>query len=425
MDTEIFDLIKKEEQRQTDVLELIPAENYVSADVLRAMGTVLTNKYAEGTPFHRYYGGCQFVDEIEDLARERVKKLFDAEYANVQPHSGAQANMAVYLAILEPGDTVLGLALPHGGHLTHGSPVNSSGKIYNFIQYEVSPKDEQIDYNEIEKIAKKEKPKMITIGASAYSRTIDFKKMAEIAEMVDAYSMADIAHIAGLIAVDLHPSPVPYFDFVTATTHKTLRGPRGGIILCKEKHAKIIDKAVFPGIQGGPLEHVIAAKAVAFGEALKPEFKEYQKQILANVKAFEKAFNKEGLRMVSGGSDNHLLLIDLRPLKLTGKVVQEELDKVNICLNKNTIPFDPESPFVTSGIRLGSPAITSRGMKEDEVEKIGLLISKIIKNIGDEKVYAEVKKAVKEICEKYSVPGIEKHISEIDFLARQTTDYKL
>lgn len=408
MDKVVFDLIKKEEQRQTDVLELIPAENYVSADVLAAMGTMLTNKYAEGTPFHRYYGGCQFVDEIEDLARERLKKLFNAEHANVQPHSGAQANMAVYLAVLEPGDKVLGLALPHGGHLTHGSPVNSSGKIYNFIQYEVSPKDEQIDYNEIEKIVEKEKPKMITIGASAYPREINFKRMAEIAESIDAYSMADIAHIAGLVAVGLHPTPVPFFDFVTATTHKTLRGPRGGVIICKEKHAKIIDKAVFPGVQGGPLEHVIAAKAIAFGEALKPSFREYQKQVIKNVKVFEKVFNEEGLRMVSDGSDNHLLLIDLKPLKLTGKVAQEELDKVNICVNKNTIPFDPESPFVTSGIRLGPPAITSRGMKEDEVEKIGHLIVKILKNVGDNKIYDEVRKTVAEITSKYPVPGIDK-----------------
>lgn len=406
MDKEVFDLIRKEEKRQVEVLELIPAENYASADVIKAMGTVLTNKYAEGTPFHRYYGGCQCIDKVEDLARRRVMKLFGAQYANVQPHSGAQANMAVYFAVLKPGDTVLGLALPHGGHLTHGSSVNFSGKIYNFIQYEVDPTTERIDYEKIRKMAKKHKPKMITIGASAYPRKINFAKMAKIAKEVNAYCMADIAHIAGLVAVGLHPSPVPYFDFVTSTTHKTLRGPRAGFILCKKKYAKVIDKAVFPGIQGGPLEHVIAAKAVAFGEALKPGFKKYQMQILKNIKAMERIFKNEGIRMVSDGSDNHLLLLDLRPIGITGKLAQEELDKVNICVNKNTIPFDPEPAYVTSGIRLGPPAITTRGFKEKDCEKVAELIVKILKNMGKKKVYQGVRKDVANLIKNHPVPGI-------------------
>jgi glycine hydroxymethyltransferase len=405
MDKEIFDLIEKEKKRQKNGIELIASENYVSEDVLKAAGSILTNKYAEGTPNHRYYGGCVNIDAIETIAIERAKKLFRAEHANVQPHSGAQANMAVYFAFLQPGDTVMGQSLDQGGHLTHGSSVNFSGKLYNFISYGLNP-DGRIDYENLEKLAIENKPKLIVAGASAYPRTIDFKKFKEIADKVGAKLMVDMAHIAGLVAADLHVSPVPYADIVTTTTHKTLRGPRGGIILCKQEYSKQIDKAVFPGIQGGPLEHIIAAKAVALGEALKPEFKEYAKQIVSNIKAMETGFNKENINMVSGGSDNHLLLLDLRSLSVTGKVAEEELDKVGITVNKNAIPNDPESPFVTSGIRIGTAAITSRGFKEEDSGIIAELIAKTLKNIGNEDIYKEIKASVQNICSKYSVPGI-------------------
>ncbi len=405
MDKEVFNLIEKEKQRQKNGIELIASENYVSEEVLLATGSILTNKYAEGTPYHRYYGGCTNVDAIETIAIERAKKLFGADHVNVQPHSGAQANMAVYFALLEPGDTVLGQSLDQGGHLTHGSAVNFSGKLYNFVSYGLG-NDGRIDYTNLEKLAKEHRPKLIVAGASAYPRVIDFKRFKQIADLVGAKLMVDMAHIAGLVATGLHESPIPYADIVTTTTHKTLRGPRGGVIFCKDEYAKQIDKAVFPGIQGGPLEHVIAAKAVAFGEALRPEFKTYAKNILINIKAMEKVFNDENIDMVSGGSDNHLILLDLRKLKTTGKVAEEELDKVGITVNKNAIPNDPESPFVTSGIRIGTAAITSRGFKEEDVTKIAKLIVKTLKNIGSEEVYSEIREDVFKICEKYPVPGI-------------------
>jgi len=405
MDKEVFDAIEAEKKRQKNGIELIASENYVSEDVLKAAGSVLTNKYAEGTPHHRYYGGCVNIDKVEDIAIERAKKLFKAEHANVQPHSGAQANMAVYFALLSPGDKVMGQSLDQGGHLTHGSPVNFSGKLYHFISYGLG-KDEKIDYENLEKLAKKSKPKLIVAGASAYPRTIDFKRFKKIADSVGAKLMVDMAHIAGLIAAGLHPTPVPYADFVTTTTHKTLRGPRAGMILCKKKYAKLIDKAVFPGIQGGPLEHIIAAKAVCFGEALKPDFKKYQAQVLKNIKAMEKVFKKEDVRMVSGGSDNHVLLLDLRSLGVTGKIAEEELDKVGITVNKNAIPNDPESPFVTSGIRVGTAAITTRGFKEKDCAKVAELLTKTLKNIRNKKVYQEIKKEVAKLVKNHPVPGI-------------------
>lgn len=368
-DPELLDMIKKEEERQEYNIELIASENFTSLSVMEAMGSLLTNKYAEGYPHKRYYGGCEFVDEVEDLARERLKKLFAAEHANVQPHSGSQANMAVYMSVLQTGDTILGMDLSHGGHLTHGSPVNFSGKLYNFISYGVDKETETIDYDQLKKIALENRPKMIVSGASAYPRIIDFEKIREICDEIDAYMMVDMAHIAGLVATGLHPSPVPYADFVTTTTHKTLRGPRGGAILCKEKYAKAVDKAIFPGIQGGPLMHTIAAKAVCFGEALREDYKEYMQQVVKNTKVLGEELKNYGFRLISGGTDNHLLLIDLTNKNITGKDAEKLLDSVGITVNKNTIPFETLSPFITSGIRIGTPAVTTRGFKEEEMKK--------------------------------------------------------
>ncbi len=384
-DPEVGAAVRAEYQRQQEGIELIASENFASPAVMAAMGTVLTNKYAEGYPTKRYYGGCQCVDVVEELARKRACELFGAEHANVQPHSGAQANTAVYFAFLKPGDTVLGMSLAHGGHLTHGSPVNLSGAYYNFVPYGVSAETGKIDYDEFEKLAKEHQPKLIVAGASAYPRVIDFERISKIAKEVGALFMVDMAHIAGLVAAGLHPSPVPYADIVTTTTHKTLRGPRGGLILCKEEYAKAIDKAIFPGTQGGPLEHIIAAKAICFGEALKPEFKEYQKQVVANAKALEKKLAAEGVNMVSGGTDNHLLLLDLRGTGITGKELERRLDEVHITVNKNAIPDDPEKPFVTSGIRVGTPAATTRGFKEAEMERIGGWIKDCITDFEGQK----------------------------------------
>ena len=378
-DPAVAEAIELELNRQRTHIELIASENFVSPAVMAAMGTCLTNKYAEGYPGKRYYGGCEYVDIVEDLARQRACELFGAEHANVQPHSGAQANMAVYFAMLKPGDTVMGMSLSHGGHLTHGSPVNMSGSYFNFVPYGVDSKTEMIDYDDVMAKAKECKPKMIVAGASAYPRVIDFKALREIANAVGALLMVDMAHIAGLVAAGEHPSPVPYADFVTTTTHKTLRGPRGGMILCREEYAKAVDKAIFPGTQGGPLEHVIAAKAVCFGEALKPEFREYQHQIILNAKAMEKAFRAEGVRMVSGGTDNHLLLLDFTGTEMTGKQMEALLESANITVNKNTVPNETRSPFVTSGIRVGTPAATSRGLKEPEMEKVAGWIARVLR----------------------------------------------
>lgn len=369
-DSEVYAACNDELKRQQHNIELIASENIVSKAVLLAAGTVLTNKYAEGYPSKRYYGGCQHVDVVENIARERAKKLFGAEHANVQPHSGANANLATFFALVNPGDTVMGLSLAHGGHLSHGSPVNISGKYFNIVPYGVSDETETIDYDEMLKVAKECKPKMIVSGASAYSRTIDFKRIREICDEVGAYMMVDIAHIAGLVAAGLHPSPVPYADVVTTTTHKTLRGPRGGLILCKEELAAKIDKAVFPGTQGGPLMHIIAAKAVAFGEAMTDEFKEYQKQIIKNAKVLSEELLNKGFKIVSNGTDNHLMLLNLTPFNMTGKELEKRLDEVHITVNKNAIPNDPQSPFITSGIRIGTPAVTTRGFKEDDMKKI-------------------------------------------------------
>ena len=368
---------------------------------MEAMGSVLTNKYAEGYPGHRYYGGCEYVDKVETLAIERAKKLFGAEHANVQAHSGANANTAVYFAFLQPGDTIMGMNLSQGGHLSHGSPVNISGKYYNVVPYGVTHETERIDYDEFARIAKEAQPKLIVAGASAYPRVIDFERMAEIAHSVGAIFMVDMAHIAGLVAAGLHPSPVPYADIVTTTTHKTLRGPRGGLILCKEKYAKQIDKAIFPGVQGGPLMHVIAAKAVALGEALKPEFKEYAKQIIANCQALAEGLIAEGFRLVSGGTDNHLLLVDVRGQKMTGKTAEHLLDEVGVTCNKNTIPFDPESPFVTSGIRLGTAAVTTRGFKEADMKEVAAIIGLVLNNPEDAEKQAEAAQRVAALCAKY------------------------
>lgn len=398
-DIEVYNAIQNEKKRQQNKLELIASENFVSYAVMEAMGSYMTNKYAEGYPGNRYYAGCQNVDIVEDLARERLKKIFGAEHANVQPHSGAQANMAVYNAILEYGDTVMGLNLSHGGHLTHGSKVNSSGKLYNFISYGVDKETGIIDYDEVERLALEHKPKLIVTGASAYPREIDFKRFKEIADKVGAMLMVDMAHIAGLVAAGLHQNPVEYADFVTSTTHKTLRGPRGGIILCKEQYAKAIDKSVFPGIQGGPLMHVIAAKAVCFKEALTDEFKEYQRQIIKNAKAMADELNKLGFNMVSGGTDNHLILIDLRNKGITGKELEVRLDEIGITANKNAVPFDTEKPSITSGIRIGTPAVTTRGLKEDDCRVIANLISLVTDDFEGNKT--KVKEKVKEICQKY------------------------
>lgn len=392
-------MIKKEEERQEYNIELIASENFTSLSVMEAMGSLLTNKYAEGYPHKRYYGGCEFVDEVEDLARERLKKLFAAEHANVQPHSGSQANMAVYMSVLQTGDTILGMDLSHGGHLTHGSPVNFSGKLYNFISYGVDKETETIDYDQLKKIALENRPKMIVSGASAYPRIIDFEKIREICDEIDAYMMVDMAHIAGLVATGLHPSPVPYADFVTTTTHKTLRGPRGGAILCKEKYAKAVDKAIFPGIQGGPLMHTIAAKAVCFGEALREDYKEYMQQVVKNTKVLGEELKNYGFRLISGGTDNHLLLIDLTNKNITGKDAEKLLDSVGITVNKNTIPFETLSPFITSGIRIGTPAVTTRGFKEEEMKKIAYFMNYSIEH--REENLSQIKEQIKEICKKY------------------------
>ena len=398
-DPEVYEAMRLELSRQRGNIELIASENFVSPAVMAAVGSHLTNKYAEGLPGKRYYGGCQYVDIVENLAIERCKQLFGCEHANVQPHSGAQANTAVYFALLTPGDTILGMNLSHGGHLSHGSPVNISGKYFKVVPYGVSEKDERIDYDALEKTALEAKPKMIVAGASAYPRVIDFAKLREIADKVGALLMVDIAHIAGLVAAGLHPSPVPYADIVTTTTHKTLRGPRGGVIMCKEQYAKAIDKAVFPGTQGGPLMHVIAGKAVAFKEALSPAFKEYQRQVVKNAAAMADEFTKCGVRLVSGGTDNHLMLLDLRNKNMTGKELEHMLDEVNITANKNTIPFETTSPFVTSGVRIGTPSITTRGFKEEDARLVARLIAKII----DEKeaAFDAVRAEVKKLCEKY------------------------
>ncbi|TCJ05281.1 serine hydroxymethyltransferase [Cytobacillus praedii] len=402
-DEQVFQSIQDELGRQRTKIELIASENFVSEAVMEAQGSVLTNKYAEGYPGRRYYGGCEHVDVVENLARDRAKQIFGAEHVNVQPHSGAQANMAVYFTILEQGDTVLGMNLSHGGHLTHGSPVNFSGVQYNFVEYGVDEKTHLIDYDVVLEKAREHKPKLIVAGASAYPREIDFKRFREIADEVGAYLMVDMAHIAGLVAAGLHQNPVPYADFVTTTTHKTLRGPRGGMILCKEEYAKKIDKSIFPGIQGGPLMHVIAAKAVAFGEALQDDFKEYAGEIIANAKHLAEGLQKEGLDLVSGGTDNHLLLVDLRSLSLTGKIAEKVLDEVGITVNKNTIPFDPESPFVTSGIRIGTAAVTSRGFGAKEMEEIASIIAFTLKNHEDEGKLEEASKRVEALTSNFTL----------------------
>ena len=400
-DKAVLDGILAEKKRQNANIELIASENFVSEAVMEAQGSHLTNKYAEGYPGKRYYGGCEHVDVVENIARDRVKELFGAEYANVQPHSGAQANMAVYHTILKPGDTVLGMNLSHGGHLTHGSPVNFSGELYNFVDYGVTEDTNVIDYNDVREKALAHKPKLIVAGASAYPRVIDFAKFREIADEVGAYFMVDMAHIAGLVATGEHPSPVPYADFVTSTTHKTLRGPRGGLILASAEWEQKLNKAVFPGIQGGPLMHVIAAKAVAFGEALQPEFKDYAKQIKANAKVLAETLIAEGVEIVSGGTDNHLLLLNVKSLGLTGKVAEHVLDEVGITTNKNTIPYDTESPFVTSGIRIGTPAATSRGFKEEEMKEVGLIIASVLKNSESEEVKQDAIARVKVLTDRF------------------------
>ncbi len=400
-DQQVFQAIQDELKRQRTKIELIASENFVSEAVMEAQGSVLTNKYAEGYPGRRYYGGCEHVDVAENIARDRAKEIFGAEHVNVQPHSGAQANMAVYFTILEQGDTVLGMNLSHGGHLTHGSPVNFSGIQYNFVEYGVDPETHQINYDDVRAKAVEHKPKLIVAGASAYPRAIDFKKFREIADEVGAYLMVDMAHIAGLVATGLHENPVPYADFVTTTTHKTLRGPRGGMILCKEEFAKKIDKSIFPGIQGGPLMHVIAAKAVAFGEALTDEFKQYAKNIIDNAARLAASLQKEGLDLVSGGTDNHLLLLDVRSLGLTGKVAEKVLDDIGITVNKNTIPFDPESPFVTSGIRIGTAAVTSRGFGLEDMDEIASIIAFALKNSEDEAKLAEASARVEALTSKF------------------------
>jgi len=400
-DPEVASAIDAELIRQQNGLELIASENFTSRAVMEACGTVLTNKYAEGYPGKRYYGGCQKVDVIESLAIERAKKLFSAQHANVQPHSGSQANIAAYLAFLKPGDTVMGLDLSHGGHLTHGSPVNASGILFHFVSYGVTKEKETIDYQALMTAAKEYKPKMIVTGATAYPRIIDFVKFREVCDAVGAILMVDIAHIAGLVATGFHPSPVPMSEVVTSTTHKTLRGPRSGLILCPESFAKQVDKAVFPGTQGGPLEHIIAGKAICFKEAMSPDYKKYAGQIIKNTQALAQGLLKNGFRLVSGGTDNHLVLVDLRPKKITGKIAEQTLDEVGITVNKNTIPFDPEKPFVTSGIRIGTPALTTRGLKEREMSLIADLIGQVLSNVTDDKVKQAVKGQVKELCRQF------------------------
>ncbi len=401
LDYDVANAIYNEANRQHHNIELIASENFVPRAILEAMGSVFTNKYAEGYPGRRYYGGCENADTVERLAIERAKELFGAEHANVQPHSGTQANMGVYMAVLKPGDTVLGLDLSHGGHLSHGHPLNFSGQLYNIIPYHVRKDTETIDYDEVETLAKEHKPRLIMAGASAYPRFIDFERLRKIADSVGAYLVVDMAHIAGLIAAGVHPSPVPYADFVTSTTHKTLRGPRGGFILTKKEHKKLLNKEVFPGIQGGPLVHIIAAKAVCFKLAMSDEFKEYQKQVVKNASVLAKALQEEGFRIVSGGTDNHLMLVDLTSKGVTGKEAEKALDKAHITVNKNTIPFDPNPPLVTSGIRLGTPAVTTRGMKEEEMKIIAKLISDVINNINDEQEIEKISKKVDELTSSF------------------------
>jgi glycine hydroxymethyltransferase len=400
-DPEVADAIRQETIRQGQQLELIASENFVSEAVLEALGTVFTNKYAEGYPGRRYYGGCEYADVVESLAISRARELFQADHANVQPHSGAQANTAVYMTVLKPGDTMLGMNLSHGGHLTHGHPLNFSGRMYKVVAYGVRKEDEQIDYDALAALAREHHPKIIVVGASAYPRTLDFPAVRKAADACGAVVMADIAHVAGLVATGLHPSPVPYCEFVTTTTHKTLRGPRGGMILCQAKWAKELDKLVFPGVQGGPLVHVIAAKAVAFKEALGPDFKTYQTQILANAKALAASLRGEGWRLVSGGTDNHLMLIDVFARGITGKVAEGALDRAGITVNKNTIPYDTNSPMVASGIRVGTPALTTRGMKEPEMEQVGRLISQALQNVENDSGLAEVKREVGRLCSRF------------------------
>ncbi len=401
VDPEVFEWMKKEEGRQHDKIELIASENFVSPAVMEAAGSVLTNKYAEGYPGKRYYGGCEFVDVVENIAIERAKKLFGADHANVQPHSGSQANQGVYFAMVPIGGTILGMDLTHGGHLTHGSPVNQSGKYYNFVHYGVSKETETIDYDQVRALALEHKPILIVAGASAYPRVIDFAKFREIADEVGAYLMVDMAHIAGLVATGLHPNPIEYADFVTTTTHKTLRGIRGGMILCKEEHAKAINKAIFPGLQGGPLMHIIAAKAVAFKEALSDGFKEYQEQVIKNATVLAETLIEKGFRLVSGGTDNHLMLLDLTNMDVTGKEAEHVLDEVGITTNKNTIPFETRSPFVTSGIRIGTPAVTTRGFKEEEMREIGQMIYDAIVNRDNEEELAKIKERVLALCNRF------------------------
>jgi len=400
-DPEVYEAIKKEEARENSKINLIASENITSRAVLEAQGSVLTNKYAEGYPRKRYYGGCEYVDIVEELAISRARAIFGAEHVNVQPHSGTQANMAVYFAVLKPGDTILGMDLSHGGHLSHGSRVNFSGIFYNVVSYGVDRETGMIDYDEVRKIALERRPRMIVIGASAYPRTIDFKRFHEIAREIGAYTLADIAHIAGLVAAGLHPSPFPYCDFVTTTTHKTLRGPRGGMIMCKGDYARLIDKTIFPGIQGGPLMHVIAAKAVALKEAMTPEFRAYQTQIVTNARCLARGLIDRGYNLVSGGTDNHMMLVDLRNKGLTGKEAEAALDASGITLNKNSVPYDDKPPAVTSGIRIGTPAVTTRGMKEPEMDRIAGYIDRVLSNIGKEEVYREVKKEVEELCNRF------------------------
>ena len=403
LDPEIAEAVLNEINRQNDNLELIASENYVHNGIMEAMGSVLTNKYAEGYPKKRYYGGCEFIDVVEKLAIDRAKELFNADYANVQPHSGTQANMGVYMTVLQPGDTMFGLDLSHGGHLSHGHPLNFTGKLYNVVFYGVSKETETIDYDVLEKMAQEHKPKLIMAGASAYPRFLDFERFRKIADGVGAVLVVDIAHIAGLVAAGVHPSPVPFADFVTSTTHKTLRGPRGGLILSKKKYLKELRKVVFPGIQGGPLEHIIAAKAVCFKMALQDDFKEYQKQVLKNAKAMAEELAKLGLRIVSGGTDTHLMLVDVTPLGITGQDAETALDIAGITVNKNTIPFDPNPPMVSSGIRLGAPAVTTRGMKEDDMRTIARLIFDALKHVNDENYLATVKAKVKELTSTYPI----------------------
>ena len=411
-DPDIAKIIRLETERQASKLELIASENFVSEAVLEAMGSPLTNKYAEGYPGKRYYGGCEFVDMAESLAIERAKQLFGADHVNVQPHSGAQANMAAYFALLEYGDTILGLNLAHGGHLTHGSPVNFSGRFFKVIPYSVEPKTEQIDMAEVRRLAKEHRPKMIVTGGSAYPRTLHFDKFREVADEVGAFLMADIAHPAGIIAAGLHPSPVPYCDLVTTTTHKTLRGPRGGMIMCKAAHAAAVNKNIFPGMQGGPLMHVIAAKAVAFKEALAPEFRDYQRQIVANAKALAEAMIAQGFRLVSGGTDTHVMLVDVAVKGLTGKAAEVALDKAGLTVNKNAIPFDTKSPMITSGIRLGTPALTTRGMREAEMRTVAALIAEVLTDVENAALHARVAGKVRDLCSSFpSVPGATRRLS--------------